>query len=132
MVSKRVEEIIDGLLNLQDRMMDIVDREPWLQKEAEEGKGRIAQIEVYDLDGTYGKRLKVTNDLRIVETEDEPIHLIRCHVDTFLDCLSGDLTFGDAYARGLIEFQGENYQVHAAKWSRAFQRYRGYLPELGF
>jgi len=132
MVSKRVEEIIDGLLNLQDRMMNIVDREPWLQKEAEEGKGRIAQIEVYDLQGTYSKRLKVTDDLRIVETEEEPVHLIRCHVDSFLDILGGDLTFGDAYSRGLIDFQGKDFHVHAMKWARAFQKYRGYLPELGF
>jgi len=127
-MTRRVEEIVDGLLSLQDRLFA---KEEWLKEEAREGVGRVAQLLVYEAGGTYKKRLELKPNLRIVESERDPVHVVSCHVDTFLDLLNGDLSFGDAYTRGEVDFSGENYHKHAVKWARAFKRLRGYIAGLG-
>jgi len=125
-----VEEIIDGLLKLQDK---IIRKEKWISEEAVEDVGNVAHIEVYSVFGSYSTRLKLDKGLRIVKTNEKPLHVIRMHIDTFLDLLTGTLDFGEAWARGLIEFDGDNYHVHAMKWARAFKRLRKYivLPKGG-
>jgi len=118
-----VKEIIEGIIRLQDKIMR---EEPWLVEEAKESEGNIAQIEIYNVLGTYRERLKLQG-MKIVKTTEEPIHLIRCSLDVFLDLLLGEQDFGDAYANGLIEFRGENFQVHALKWAKAFKRIRKHI-----
>lgn len=121
---EEVKEVIDGLIKLQDK---ILKSEPWLHEEVEENIGNVAQIEIYSLYGTYSERLKLENGMRIVKTTEEPIHVIRMHIDTFIDLLSGELDFGEAYAKGLVEFDGLDYHVHSLMWSRAFKRLRKYI-----
>ena len=55
-MTKRTEEIIDGLLSLSDR---VFSQEEWLADQAEEQAGNVAIIEVYDLEGTVSKKLKL-------------------------------------------------------------------------
>ena len=124
-----IKEIVDGLLRLQDK---ILSRESWLKDEAKENIGNVAQIEVYDLYGTYRERLKLAPGLKIVRTDEKPLHLIRLHIDTFIDLLLGErdgepFDFGKAYAMGLVEFEGQDYHFHATKWAKSFERLRKYL-----
>jgi len=127
-VTKRTGEIIDGLLNLSDR---VFSQEDWLANQAEEHVGNVAIIEVYDLEGTVSKKLKLQPNLRIVETDEDHRHRIRMHTDTFLDLLTGELTFGDAWARGDVEFYGDDYNKHAVIWARSFEKLRGYISSPG-
>jgi len=127
-VTKRTEEIIDGLLNLSDR---IFSQEEWLADQAKEQAGNVAIIEVYDLEKTVSRKLKLQPNLKIVETDKDHRHRIRMHTDTFLDLLSGKLTFGDAWTEGEVEFYGEDYNKHAVIWARSFEKLRGYISDLG-
>jgi len=127
-VTERTEEIIDGLLSLSDR---IFSQEDWLADQAEEQVGNVAIIEVYDLEGTVSRKLKLQPNLQIVETEENHRHRIRMHTDTLLDLLDGDLTFGDAWTQGEVGFYGEDYNRHAVIWARSFKRLRGYISDLG-
>lgn len=123
-----IGEILEGILRLQDI---ILKRErSWIETEAKEDVGNVAQIEVYNAFGTYSERLKLDSGYRIVKTNEEPKHLIRVHIDTLIDLLTGDLDFGEAYAKGLIEFRGENFHLHAIKWAKGFSRLRKYLNIL--
>jgi len=127
-VTKRTEEIIDGLLSLSDR---IFSQEEWLTSQAKEQMGNVAIIEVYDLEGTVSRKLKLRPNLQIVETDEDHLHRIRMHTDTLLDLLNGDLTFGDAWTQGEVEFYGEDYNRHAVIWARSFEKLRGYISDLG-
>ena len=122
---KEVEEIIEGLLRLQDKIMKLEG--DWIKEEARESIGNVAQIEVYNIYGTYSERLKLEDGYRIVKTREPPKHIIRVHIDTFLDLLTWEIDFYDAYAKGLVEFEGENYHIHAIKWSKGFERLRKYI-----
>jgi len=124
-----VKEIVEGLLRLQDK---ILQKEPQLLEEAKEEVGNVAQIEIYSLHGNYVERLKLDNGLKIVRTNEEPKHVIRMHIDTFIDLLIGErdgepFDFGKAYMMGLIEFNGVDYHFHAMKWAKAFERLRKYI-----
>lgn len=124
-----IREIIDGLLKIQDK---ILATETWLRDEVAENIGNVAQLEVYDIFGAYSERLKLDSNLRIVRTNEPPKHIIRLHIDTFIDLLIGErdgepFDFGKAYAMGLVEFEGEDYHVHAVKWAKSFSRLRKYL-----
>lgn len=124
-----VKEIIDGLLKLQDKIMK---KEKWTIKEAEKNVGNIAQIEIYDVFGKYSDRLKLDKNYRIVRTNEKPKHIIRMHIDTFIDLLLGErdgepFDFGKAWVQGLVEFQGEDYITHAMKWAEVFSKLRKYL-----
>jgi len=120
-----IREVIDGLLRLQD--MIISKERDWIESEAKEDIGNVAQIEIYNVFGTYRERLKLADGYRIVKTTEKPKHVIRVHLDTFLDLLTGELDFGEAYAKGLVQFSGENYHIHAIKWAKGFERLRKYL-----
>jgi len=119
-----VEDVINGLLKLQDM---ILKREPWLLEEAKESIENVAQIEIYHLFGAYRERLKLDKGLKIIKTTEKPKHLISMHLDVFLDLIIGTIDFGEAYVRGLVEFRGESYHVHALRWAEAFKRLRKYL-----
>jgi len=128
-VVEDVKEVIDGILKLQDKIMA---REPWTIDEAKESVGNIAQIEIYSLYGTHDERLKLDESLRIVRTNEPPKHVIRMHIDVFLDLLLGErdgraFDFGKAWIQGLVEFYGEDYITHSLKWAKAFERLRKYL-----
>lgn len=120
-----IKEVIEGLLRLQDKIL--ARERDWIVEEAKENVGNVAQIEIYNVFGTYAERLKLDNGYRIVKTTEPPKHVIRVHIDTFIDLLIGDLDFKDAYAKGLVEFKGENYHLHAIKWAKGFERIRKYL-----
>lgn len=120
-----IKEVIEGLLRLQDKIL--ARERDWIVEEAKENVGNVAQIEIYNVFGTYAERLKLDNGYRIVKTTEPPKHVIRVHIDTFIDLLTGDLDFKDAYAKGLVEFKGENYHLHAIKWAKGFERIRKYL-----
>ena len=119
-----IKDIFEGLLRLQDI---ILQREPWIKDEAKEDIGNVAHIEVYNVFGTHTERLKLEKGFRIVKTKEPPKHKIRMHIDVFLDLLTGEIDFHEAYVKGLIEFEGEQYHIHAMKWSRAFERLRKYI-----
>lgn len=120
-----IKEVIEGLLRLQDKIL--ARERDWIVEEAKENVGNVAQIEIYNVFGTYAERLKLDNGYRIVKTTEPPKHVIRVHIDTFIDLLTGDLDFKDAYAKGLVDFKGENYHLHAIKWAKGFERIRKYL-----
>jgi len=122
-----VEDIINGLLRLQNFVVGPKPVDEWVLKKAKENVGNIAMIRVYDEEGVSEVTLKLTEDLKIVKTNEKPKHVITMHIDVFLDLLDGDLDFRDAYVNGLLDFQGENYHVHALLWSKAFERLRGVL-----
>jgi len=124
-----VREVVEGLIKLQDK---IVKKEQWLVNEAKEEVGNVAQIEIYSLHGNYIERLKLENGLKIVKTNEKPKHVIRMHIDTFIDLLIGErdgepFDFGKAYVMGLIEFNGVDYHFHAMKWAKAFEKLRKYI-----
>jgi len=122
-----VEDIINGLLRLQNLVVGPNPVDEWVLERAKENVGNIAMIRVYDEEGVSEVTLKLTEDLKIVKTNEKPKHVITMHIDVFLDLLDGDLDFRDAYVNGLLDFQGENYHVHALLWSKAFERLRGVL-----
>ena len=124
-----IREIIDGLLKLQDKLRK---KEKWLVDEAKQNVGNVAQIEIYSDKETYREKLKLDENLRIVRTNEDAKHVIRMHLDTFIDLLIGErdgshFDFGTAWTQGLIEFTGEDYISHAMKWAKAFERLRKYL-----
>jgi hypothetical protein len=132
----RIEKIIDGLLKLQDIILknerDLVGD---LLKDSRD-IGNVAQIEIYDEESNYSVRLKLDEGYRIVKTNEEPIHVIRMHIDTLLDLILGErggrpFDFGRAYAEGWIQLYGKDYHIHAMRfardWEKAFKRFRKYL-----
>ena len=122
-----VEDIINGLLRLQSLVVGPNPVDEWFLEKAKENVGNIAMLRVYDDNGVSEITLKLTEDLKIVKTNERPKHVITMHLDTFLDLLSGDLDFRDAYVNGLLDFQGENYHLHCLMWAKAFQRLRKVL-----
>ena len=124
-----VESIINGLLRLQNLVVGPNPIDEWVIEKARENVGNVAMIRVYDDSGISEVTLKLTEDLKIVKTNEEPKHVITMHIDTFLDILTGDLDFRDAYVNGLLDFQGESYHVHALLWSKSFERLRWILKK---
>ena len=122
-----VEDIINGLLRLQNLVVGPNPVDEWVLEKARENVGNVAMIRVYDDSGISEITLKLTEDLKIVKTNEKPKHVITMHINVFLDLLSGDLDFRDAYLNGLLDFQGENYHIHALLWSKAFERFRRVL-----
>ena len=126
-----VEDIINGLLRLQNLVVGPNPVDEWVLERAKENVGNIAMIRVYDEEGVSEVTLKLTEDLKIVKTNEKPKHVITMHIDVFLDLLSGDLDFRDAYVNGLLDFQGENYHLHCMLWAKAFERLKGPLKRYG-
>jgi len=122
-----VEDIINGLLRLQDKILGDKPVDRWVKDRVVENIGNVASLRVFDEEGETEVTLKLDRDLRIRKTEDKPKHVITMHIDTFIDLLSGGLDFRQAYVNGLVDFEGENYHVHAMMWARAFERIRGWL-----
>ena len=122
-----VGDIINGLLRLQNLVVGPKPVDEWVLEKAKENVGNIAMIRVYDEEGVSEVTLKLTEDLKIVKTNENPKHVITMHINTFIDLLTGDLDFRDAYVNGLLDFQGENYHVHCMLWAKSFERLRGIL-----
>ena len=122
-----VEDIINGLLRLQNLVVGPKPVDEWVLEKAKENVGNIAMIRVYDEEGVSEVTLKLTEDLKIVKTNENPKHVITMHINTFIDLLTGDLDFRDAYVNGLLDFQGENYHLHCLLWAKSFERLRGIL-----
>ena len=119
-----VEEIIDGLLELQNLIVGPNPVDEWVLERVKENIGNVAMLRVYDEEGVSEVTLKLTEDLKIVKTNEKPKHVITMPIDVFLLLLSGDLDFGDAYTMGLLKFQGENYHLHCMLWAESFKRLR--------
>ena len=125
---KRIREIINGLLKLQDMVLGKNPVDPWVKQRALENVGNVAMIQIIDEDGVVQERLKLDKKtLKIVRTNERPKHVISMHIDVFLDLLSGDLDFRDAYVNGLVDFRGTDYHAHAMMWAKAFERLRKYI-----
>jgi len=122
-----VEEIINGLLRLQDKILGSKAIDKWIRDRAMENLGNVASLRVFDEDNETNVTLKLDKDLRIHKTTERPKHVITMHIDVFIDLLSGDLDFREAYVNGLVDFEGENYHLHAMLWAKAFERIRGWL-----
>ena len=122
-----VEDIINGLLRLQDKILGDKPVDRWVKDRVVENIGNVASLRVFDEEGETVVTLKLDRDLRIRKTNEKPKHVITMHIDTFIDLLTGDLDFRQAYVNGLVDFEGENYHVHAMMWARAFERIRGWL-----
>ena len=124
---RRIDAIVNGLIRLSGR---IIGQDSWARERVGGGVGNVAQLEIFDIEDRYSRRLELTPELRVVDSTKEPIHTIRMHTDTMLALLSDELDFGEAYNRGLVEFEGRDYHVHAMAWSRAFRMLRGYIREV--
>jgi len=122
-----VEDIINGLLRLQDKILGDKPVDRWVKDRVVENIGNVASLRVFDEEGETVVTLKLDRDLRIRKTNEKPKHVITMHIDTFLDLLGGDLDFRQAYVNGLIDFQGEDYHLHCLMWAKAFERIRGWL-----
>ena len=122
-----VEDIINGLLRLQDKILGDKPVDRWVKDRVVENIGNVASLRVFDEEGETEVTLKLDRDLRIRKTKEKPKHVITMHIDTFIDLLSGDLDFRQAYVNGLVDFEGENYHLHCLMWARAFERIRGWL-----
>jgi len=122
-----VEDIINGLLRLQDKILGDKPVDRWVKDRVVENIGNVASLRVFDEEGETVVTLKLDKDLRIRKTNEKPKHVITMHIDTFLDLLGGDLDFRQAYVNGLIDFQGEDYHLHCLMWAKAFERIRGWL-----
>jgi len=122
-----VEDIINGLLRLQDKILGDKPVDRWVKDRVVENVGNVALLRVFDEEGETEVTLKLDRDLRIRKTKEKPKHVITMHIDTFIDLLSGDLDFRQAYVNGLVDFEGENYHLHCLMWARAFERIRGWL-----
>ena len=122
-----VEDIINGLLRLQDKILGDKPVDRWVKDRVVENVGNVASLRVFDEEGETEVTLKLDRDLRIRKTKEKPKHVITMHIDTFIDLLSGDLDFRQAYVNGLVDFEGENYHLHCLMWARAFERIRGWL-----
>ena len=96
-----VGEIIDGLLELQNLIVGPNPVDEWVLERVKENIGNVAMLRVYDEEGVSEVTLKLTEDLKIVKTSENPKHVITMHIDTLLDILAGDLDFGSAYVKGL-------------------------------
>lgn len=128
MSRERIRDIINGLLKLQDIVLGKNPVDPWVKERVMDNVGNVAMIQIIDEDGIVAERLKLDEKtLKIVRTNEKPIHIITMHVDVFLDLLSGDLDFKDAYVNGFVEFKGKDYHTHALLWSKAFERLRKYI-----
>jgi len=122
-----VEDIINGLLRLQDKILGDRPVDRWVKDRAVENIGNVASLRVFDEEGETVVTLKLDKDLRIRKTNERPKHVITMHIDTFLDLLGGALDFRQAYVNGLLDFQGEDYHLHCLMWAKAFERIRGWL-----
>lgn len=140
MSKSRVERIIDGLLKIQELIIrnerDFIDE---ILSKSRDDIGNVAQIEVYDDESCYSIRLKLIEGYRIVKTDEEPLHVIRMHIDTLIDLILGErggrpFDFGRAYAEGRIVMYGPDYHIHAMRfareWEKAFIRFRKYLAKV--
>ncbi len=114
-----VKKIVDKLLQLQDRFY----------KEAEEfyqeGKGRVSMLKVVGIDG---ETLKLKCDgQRIVYAEgnEEPVHVLKCTMDCFLDVVSGDLSLREAITKGNFVIEtasdGNINLIECEKWAKSFR-----------
>jgi len=122
-----VEDIINGLLRLQDKILGDKPVDRWVKDRVVENVGNVALLRVFDEEGETEVTLKLDRDLRIRKTKEKPKHVITMHIDAFIDLLSGDLDFRQAYVNGLIDFQGEDYHLHCLMWAKAFERIREWL-----
>ena len=125
-----VEKLINGLLRLQDKLVREND-DPWIKERIDENVGNVAMLAIYDDEGITKVTLKLDSDMKIRKTNEEPKHVITMHVDTFLDLLSGNLDFRDAYLKGWLDFQGEDYHYHCLMWAKSFEGLRGKLRKYG-
>ena len=129
---RRIREIINGLLKLQDMVLGKNPVDSWVRQRALENVGNVAMIQIIDEDGVVQEKLKLDEKtLKIVRTNERPKHVISMHIDVFLDLITGDLDFRDAYVNGLVDFRGSDYHAHAMLWAKAFERLRKYIkPSL--
>jgi len=98
-----------------------------------QGSGNVCILRVK---GEKGEVIKMKADdgkVMFADDADDYIHIITMSEDTFIDILSGERTLRDAYARGYVQFRGEDWLVHAQKWAQAFDE-MGYMLEqyVGF
>jgi len=116
-----VRNLINRLLRLQNL---IIEREAELKRELEEEEGSIGCLVIWrEEDGRKEEVYLQLSRMRAEIVDPQPFrHKIEMSVDTFLDILGGEMTLGEAWARGLIDVEGEQAAVHAMRWSKWFER----------
>ena len=57
-------------------------------------------------------------------------HSIEMHIDTFLDIFTGELDFGEAWAKNLIRVEGEKKTLHIARWIKWIRRMKDKIKEV--
>jgi len=125
-----VRNLINRLLRLQDL---IIEREAELKKELEEEEGSVGCLVIWrEEDGKKEEVYLRLTGMRAEITDPQPFrHKIEMNVDTFLDILGGEMTLGEAWARGLIDVEGEQATIHAMRWSKWFERLRRRIMRQG-
>lgn len=118
-----MRNLINRLLRLQDL---ILEREEELRRELEEEEGSVGYLVIQrEEDGAKEEVYLKLSGMRAEIVDPQPFrHKIEMDVDTFLDILGGEMTLGEAWARGLIDVEGEQATIHAMRWSKWFERLR--------
>ncbi|MBW2671889.1 MAG: hypothetical protein JRD89_00570 [Deltaproteobacteria bacterium] len=120
-----VKEIIDRFLKIQDRFYRDV-------KEYTTGAdGRVSLLRVVGIDGDSVLLKYQYGRIRYANENEEPVHIFRCTVDSFLNILSGDEDMREAITKGHFVIEdardGNIDVVECEKWAKAFSRMRGIL-----
>jgi hypothetical protein len=120
-----VRRIIDKLLAIQDRFY------PETKEYYRMGSGKVALVRIVGIDGDSvllkcdGYRITYASE------DDQPVHIFRMTVDTFLNILSGEEDLREAIAKGHFVIENASTGtvdiVELEKWAKAFERLRGLI-----
>ena len=122
-----IDDIINGLLTLQSHVLGKKPTDMWVKNMILENKSNVAQLVIYDDNSTTDVRLTLDSENNIVKTDNDPVHVIQMHIDTFLAILSNDVSINEAYLNGLVQVSGENHHVHCLIWAKAFERLKSIM-----
>ncbi|MHC1610720.1 MAG: hypothetical protein ACXQTW_03825 [Candidatus Methanospirareceae archaeon] len=123
--------MIKQILRLQDLLWEEVPEE--LRRELEVEEGSIGVLEVYDEKGREETIFLMFDKGRVTEIPPGSYrHKIRMDIDTFLDLIFEDRDFAEMWACGRVRVEGEDYAIHAIKWSKWFSIVRNLIKKKIF
>lgn len=122
--------LIRQILKVQDMLWDRIPEE--LREELAKEEGSVGVLEVYDSMDTKA------NDVIFLKFERGKVveiplssyrHKVSMHIDAFLDLILEEGDFAQYWASGKIKIEGEDYVLHAIKWSKWFDVVRSLLKK---
>ena len=120
------KKILDNLLRMQETLrenMQNEDREYIEREIIDEGTGRVGEVWIEGEGGGVFK-LCVDNDgnLTYADEKTNSDNIIKLSIDTFIAILLREMTFQQAYMRGNVSVEGENWFYHAVKFIKGLKR----------